>query len=76
MRNSVCGCLWERGRLASGHCEATLTCDTLYRIHGQMTDNEVNSTLDQVVISELVGINHNKADKFLLSHHPLSTYLI
>ena len=65
MRNSVCGCHWERGRLARGHCEATLTCDTLYRIHGQMTDNEVNSTLDQVVISELVGINHNKADKFL-----------
>ncbi len=42
-----------------------LTCDTLNRIHGQRTDNEVTSTLDQVVISELVGINHNKADKFL-----------
>ena len=53
-----------------------LTCDTLNRKHGQRTDNEVTSTLDQVVISELVGINHNKADKFLLSHHPLSTYLI
>ena len=61
----VCGRLWERGRLASGHREATLTCDTLNRIHGQRTDNEVTSTLDQVVISELVGINHNKADKFL-----------
>ena len=59
------GCLWERGRLASGHCEATLNFDTLNRIHGQRTDKEVTSTLDQVVIIELVGINHNKADKFL-----------
>ena len=62
---NACGYLWEHGRLASGHCDATLTCDTLNRINGQRTDNEVTSTLDQVVISELVGINHNKADKFL-----------
>ena len=51
--------------VSCGHREATPTCDTLNRIHGQKTDNEVTSTLDQVVISELVGINHNKADKFL-----------